>query len=652
MHPLQLCFLWHQHQPDYRTRSGFFLPWVRMHAVKDYLDLPLILSEYPVRHTINLVPAMLMQIEEYGRGRKDPVQRMCEGPPERLTSMHRAELMSWARTVQRETMTESLPRLRELIDLPHQGDLLSDQEVLDLQVSLLLAWTGPISRRQRPAIQDLILQGRDFTVEQRDALMAHHDDIMKQIIPTLLQMEREGKIEISVTPYHHPILPLLCSTDAALESRPEDDVPSPPFSNMDDAHWHVNAAVAFWNDHSQSLPRGMWPAEGSISDAALDIMVQHGIRWAATDEDVLKHTLGDAWTDTSAFAPYTITTPNGTIAVLFRDHSLSDAIGFEYSSWDPNDAADDFVHRLEERRERILSKHGVSALERMVVPVILDAENCWEFYRNNGEQFIRALSERLSDDQRFRTLTCSEAALLAEQNDHTLHHVVAGSWIHGTFQIWIGTAVKNLAWSLLRDARQAISAAGDREDLLEIVRRLEASDWFWWYEDRHLAPHKDHFDMMFREQLMEIFETVGVAPAVDLTQPLAHAVRSDHDMMKSYPISFGSAAMHDSDAITDVLTIETSGNWQRFSLHFRRNMHDPEEVFMTVSDRHGDARRVGIVNSQVIFSSDHHDEGFDRQHDRIVSIYLHAAEVWRVDVEEQRSTGRSWLCGIDVHPPT
>jgi alpha-amylase/alpha-mannosidase (GH57 family) len=622
-----------------------------MHAVKDYVDLPLILSDYPVRHTFNLVPSLLSQLESYHEGLKDPVQRLCEAEPHVLTPVHCRELLDWARTIQ-PTMMEDLPQLRSLLAIDPDVHGMDEQEILDLQTLLLLAWIGPVSRRRRPDIQRMMESTTPASIADRDALLAYHREIMNTVVPVMTGLEEQGQIEISVTPYHHPILPLLCSTDVAQESLPGATVPDPAFSALDDADWHVRAAIDHWHHLSQRYPRGMWPAEGGVSMQALAIMARHGISWAATDEDVLRRTLGSAFTSTSTFAPYTIETSEGTIAMLFRDHVLSDAIGFEYSTWEAEAAADDMVRRLESRRDRIVVMHGEGALATMVVPIMLDGENCWEFYKGNGEPFLRALMERLSDTQRFTSLTCSEAVERCSTSDRVLSTIMPGSWIHGTFEIWIGDDRKCTAWSILRDAREAVREAGDPSDLVDLCRKLEASDWFWWYDERHQAPHKSAFDNMFREHLSRIFETLGRTPTVDLSQPLGTKNMTDAKANRTYPISFGSAAMHDADAITREIVVDTAANWQRFTINLQRTVREREEVVVTVTDRHGSSRRCGIVNGQVLFQSDRHDEGFDRQDDLHVAIFVHAADLWKVEVEEQRESGSLWLCSIDVHPAT
>ena len=646
MRPLRVCFLWHQHQPDYRKDGGFFLPWVRMHAVKDYVDLLEIMAEHQVKHTVNLVPSLLMQIEEYAAGRRDPVQRLCLMAPADLEVGDRRTLFEWVRTLQFDTMVRPLQRLVELWNVA-DAESLTDQEVLDLQVLLHLAWAGPRSRRDS-LVRVLLAKGRNFSVSDRDALLTYLDARMQEVVPSMKALIDRTGSEVSVTPFHHPILPLLCTTDAAREASPEMDLPTPAFASVDDASWHVEQAV---RDHARRFganPTGMWPAEGSVSQPALEILAANGIRWAATDEAVLRHSLGEEWHPTSAYKPYTVHTGNGPVALLFRDHALSDAIGFEYASWEPEAAADNFVARLLERRDRIVEHHGEEALDWMVIPVMLDGENCWEYYPENGEAFLHALLTRMSNAQVFTTVTCTEAVDAAAEHASPLQHLIAGSWINGTFDIWIGSAVKNAAWSLLRDIREHLRRVGEPAHLMEIMYTLEASDWYWWYDDRHQAPHKSDFDSVFRSHLRELYTAVEEDPEYDLARPLTEVTMDMDATRATFPVSYGTNTMHDADALIEKVTVETDGNWQRLTFHFQRDCKDVEEVFATIKDRHGAERRCGVTGEQVLFQSERHDEGFERRGPREISVYLHSTTHWFIALEEQRSGGTSYTADLEL----
>lgn len=628
---------------------------MRLHAAKDYLDLLEIISDYPLKHTINVVPSLLYQLDEYGRGRKDPIQRLCEIAPSALTREQKAELTQWAVTVQRHTMVVPLPRYNELFDdlANNAWNEFTDQDWLDVMVLLQLAWVGPVSRR-RPAVAALIDKGRNFSPDDLIAVMNEHLYSIAQVQSKLCKMSEEGLIEVSVSPYYHPILPLICDTDSAREARRDMQVPNPPFRNVDDAHWHVASALEDWYQRSGTRPAGMWPAEGSISMQALDVMCQHGVVWTASDETVLRNSLGSAWHSTSAYFVYNVPTTSGSIAALFRDHNLSDSIGFEYASWKAHDAVENFVSRLERIRTRLIQNKGEQELVNAVVPIILDGENCWEYYKGNGEHFLRALFSRLTDENAYVTLTCAEAvqtsaATLASasparnKHHHVLKSVTAGSWINGTFDVWIGSPVKNRAWSLLNEVRALADwhLAPDTWHLAPgIWHGLEASDWFWWYDEKHIAPHKHLFDEMFRKKLKELFRKMNIIPSINLDIPLQDTVEHETSNAKRFDVVFGRASMHEANALTSHLTLETQENWQRIRVHLLRVPTNGEEVVLSLKDRYNLERSIMITSDQVLVRSGLRDEGYERKSPLEISIYLHSAAHWSAVVTEQRNGGR------------
>jgi alpha-amylase/alpha-mannosidase (GH57 family) len=491
----------------------------------------------------------------------------------------------------------------------------------------------------------LLQQGHGFSEQQRDALLAEHLEILDQVVPTMARGEADGLFEISVTPYHHPILPLLINSNVAVECMPQAPLPQPPITEAADAEWHVLTALNDWEARSGRRPRGMWPAEGSVSMEALGLMAAAGLHWTATDEAVLRNSLGDRYTEASPYLPYRVQTSSGAMSMLFRDHGLSDAIGFTYATWDAEDAVNDFVQRLADRRERILQSLPEDLHANAVIPVMLDGENCWEFYHGNGEAFLRRLLEVLAVDSRFQSVTASEATAsvtgdVGGDSHQMLEKVVAGSWINGTFDVWIGTPTKNLAWSLLRAARNAVRHVGDPDHLLALVRSLEASDYFWWYDERHVAPHKGEFDAAFRSSLAGIFTACNIEPPCNLDLTMQELTMEKESTEREYPVSFAQSTMHEADAITKSLTLETDDNWQRISFHLYRVPDGSEEVIYTITDRHGVERRFGLTEGELLFQTPIHDEGFEHKTDTHLCAYLHTSMVWVVSVEEQRASGR------------
>lgn len=644
MTPLRICFLWHQHQPDYRSGDSFFLPWVRMHAAKDYSSLPLIMKDYAVKHTVNVVPSMLFQLDEYKIGRLDPLDLLMALDPATFSAENRTELWQWASTIQRPTMTEHLPRLSALLE-SGSASALSTEQILDLQALILIAWIGPVHRQNDARVQSLSVSSAPYSKTDIEFLRSVHGSLMNGLVPLLYEMESNGQIEVSLTPFHHPILPLLCNSDSATEAIPEIQTPSPPFKARDDAKWHVEEAIRYWGDLTGKITKGMWPAEGSISNEALSVMAAAGVKWVASDEGVLKNSLKE-WYRTAPYHPYSVSTAAGPIVVLFRDHALSDAIGFEYSTWDPEVAADNFMARLYERREKIIQDEGEGALESAVIPIMLDGENCWEFYPNNGEPFLRALFSRLQDSPLFESATCGEIA--TQLRPKPLASIVAGSWINSSFDVWIGSPTKNLAWSLVRHAREAIRRDSSMEYLLPVVYTLEASDWYWWYDDRHIAPHKPEFDRQFRKHLTLLYESLGLEPDADLTLPLYHTSKPARVGTDHRQISYGNNTMHDANAIIKMVTLDTDSNWQRLTFEQQRAISEKEEVIATIVDRLGNERRLAIMSGETLFQSALHDEGFDRDENNNARVFLHATTEWTVTLEEQREGGGTHTTTIEL----
>lgn len=643
---MRICFLWHQHQPEYRLNGRFVLPWVRLHATKDYADLPEILSEFPVPHTINLVPSMLEQLDAYGRGVRDPLEELAEVNTAVLTDEQHRELGRWLLTL-RDPMLEGLPRLASIVAhvRTHDRPSLSELDWRDAIVLFHLAWCGPVTRRNSALVTELLEQGAHYSEEQKLLLMDELRRIVSMVAQRMIDLQKSGSIEISVTPYHHPILPLVINSDVARESMPNAALPEPPYKAPYNANRHVQRAIDDWQRRSGTRPDGMWPAEGSLSMDALGVLAAHGVKWTATDEHVLRASAGELFVRSDVYFPYEVQTASGAITVLFRDHGLSDAIGFEYASWDAASAAADFMRRLEERRQLIIHEQGADALQQAVIPIMLDGENCWEFYRHNGQEFLRALMLRLVDDDRFTCVTCSQVADAGHAR--RLDRLRAGSWINGDFSVWIGSATKNLAWDLLRQAREALLRSGHSEEsAAEHLEVLEASDWFWWYDERHQAPHKDEFDATFRARLKAVFELCNepVPPAV--LRPLPQHQGGDQPR---HAVTFGTSAMHRNGALVRDVALETSDNWQRLRVRLERRPKGDEELVVQALGDDGIERACLIAEDELLWRSPHRDENYEWFAENELALYLHGSRHWMVTLIEEDGGGRR-TSRIDLTP--
>lgn len=532
MPPLRIAFLWHFHQPFYKKDDEFLMPWVRMHGVKDYFDVPALLSDFPkIKQTFNVVPSLLMQLEEYvAQTAFDSIQRLTMIPANLLNETEKSEILRLFFLGNNGKLIEPYKRFNELHTQSKNPDAIlsfSEQEWLDLQVWYNLTWIGQ-SFRKKAEIQQLFAKGRDFSEEDKHRVLQFHQEIMREIVPNLLRLHKQGQIELSVTPKYHPILPLLCDSEISRISIPDSPIPKHAFKHSEDADRQIKDAVTYFQNHFGSAPSGMWPSEGSVSNEVLSLMAKNGFLWTATDEQVLQATIGSNFTVIDKYFPHVVETSDGKISVLFRDHSLSDAIGFVYSNWKPEDAAGNFIERLKEIRNCIIAECGENALQSAVVPIILDGENCWEYYEQNGEPFLRALYTFLSDSQDFKTVTCSEAVNIYHQNGRSrlLDNIYPASWINANFQIWIGHREGNKAWDLLEKARKDIGNASTGmakdaiEKAMEHIFIAEGSDWFWWYYDHHISESKCDFDELFRWHIAEAYRKCGLNVPHQVLEPI------------------------------------------------------------------------------------------------------------------------------------
>ncbi len=656
MHPLRVAFLWHFHQPDYRSHNGFALPWVRLHAAKDYTWLPSLISSFPALvHTFNVVPSLVDQLSAYGHGTTDMLQneanRLINGQ-----SPEQPEAFSRALTVLNSS--RSIAHLRH--DELHRQALAGEwhawtlQEWIDLTVCYHLAWCSPLLRLENEHVKGLLRKGFSYTSSELHELMQICVRACVDVVPTLRQLYHSGRIDLSVTPYHHPILPLLCNTDSAREALPESVLPLTAFAYPDDASAQIASALISAKHTFGANLHGMWPAEGSISNEALRLFAKYGVRWVASDEGVLQKSLGDAYTATAKYRAWSIGEQNETISVLFRDRALSDSIGFTYSLWEAEHAADDFMRRLEERRQLIVQNDGEDALIDSVVSIILDGENCWEFYDHNGEPFLRALCARLSDSTRYACIGMHEAS----RPTRTLQRIVAGSWIGASFDVWIGSPLNNLAWTLLREARAALAAMPEGKaqgsaihtdpSLWDDMLSAESSDWFWWYDDRHDAPNKHDFDVLFRERLTTIFDACGVQPSIDLSISLYDYTVAEGAGKGIVHVSYGSVAMHTGDQIVRSIGIETSDAWQRMSLRLERRPQGAEQVTLTIRTNGHAERRARANVDGLSWWSEHLEESIQWDDDRMIAIYLLFNDSWTVEVEEESDDGQHRSTTIEL----
>lgn len=509
----RVAILWHMHQPFYQDllTGEHILPWVRLHGLKDYWGMVALLREFPgVKMTFNLVPSLLVQLEAFARGEaRDRHLELGLKPADQLTADERAWCLENFFHAHRSRMIEPSPRYAELLARREANAPFSVEDLRDLQVWHKVAWLDPYYLDGDDRIRALVAKGRGFSEADKLQLREVELEILGKVIPEYREAAARGQVELSTSPFYHPILPLLCDTDVYLRTHPQSRMPRERFRHPEDAEEQLRRAVAHHARLFGQPPAGLWPSEGSVSDAMVPLVAGAGISWMATDEEILARTLGEAHLrDAAIYQPYRVGAPGADVACGFRDHELSDLIGFAYASWNADDAARDFTNRLVAAGSRYRAAGGRG---EPTVFVILDGENAWEHYEGQGRPFLRALYGSLASHRGLRTVTMGEACAAAEAR---LPAIFPGSWINGDFYIWIGHADDHRAWGQLAEARRALEAPPDglpaealaraREELLV----AEGSDWFWWYGDDHSSDHDLAFDDLFRRHVRNVYRAL------------------------------------------------------------------------------------------------------------------------------------------------
>ncbi len=548
---LDLVLLWHLHQPDYRDHANgeFTLPWVYLHALKDYSDMVWHLERHPEMHAVvNLVPVLLDQIEDYAEqfasGRlRDPLLRLLAAPDlQALAADQRRLIFESCFRSNQETMIEPFPPYRRLqavyrtLAAEGEGALLylSAQYLSDLLTWYHLSWTGESARRNSESITRLMAQGAGYDHADRHQLFDEIGRLIKGLIPRYRALAESGQIELSMTPHGHPLAPLLIDFATAREALP--DIRLPQAATYPDGRSrvgaHIASAIASHTRRFGAKPAGVWPAEGALSSELLEVLAEGGASWVAGGEKTLANSLRVSPRNTAASArrrsdwlyrPYRLRGADGPTC-FFRDDRLSDLIGFEYRRWHGRDGALDFVRELEDIVRR--TKNEPTPL----VSVILDGENAWEYYPYNGHYFLSELYQILQSHAAIRTTTYRD--YLAREGGRRvaeLPALCAGSWVYGTFSTWIGDHDKNHAWDLLCEAKQSYDLALGNGNLTDAEREAaerqlgdcESSDWFWWFGDYNPQASVASFDRLFRAKLENLYRLLKLPAPAQLGEPIS-----------------------------------------------------------------------------------------------------------------------------------
>ena len=526
---INIAFLWHMHQPPYQDASTgtYLLPWVYLHATKDYYDMAVLLEKHPrMKANFNLTPCLLEQLQEYQNGTvNDQTIDLLMRPPEKMSPEERVTVLKLCFLGCPETLIQRFPRYRQLYNffkahgsIQDALDSLEDEHFRDLSCLFLLAWCGPTLQAE-PAIKEISLKRKRFTEEDKRVLLEKGKELLQKIIPLYRSLHLAKRIELSTSPFYHPLLPLLYSNSQALEANPYCQLPSARFSAPDEVERQIAFGLSYFEKTFGFRSEGMWPPEGAVSQAIVDIL-KTKVRWIATDEEILRKSLGGEVSKEERFMPF----KHDSLVLFFRDRVLSDHIGFVYSRW-PNEKS--VQHFMWEAKARADEARDESAL----LLIAMDGENAWEYYPDGGFPFLDALYTAIENADFLEPVTLSEYLQRHEVTEE-IEHVSTGSWINGNLDTWIGDPVKNKAWEYLAHAYQvardvahiecAIHGGGETSDEFKpcYLMRAEASDWFWWFGKGHASQYKKEFDYLFRQNLKAVYQRASLAPPQYLDRPV------------------------------------------------------------------------------------------------------------------------------------
>lgn len=522
---IYLMLMWHQHQPVYPENADGVVtrPWVRVHATKDYYDMAALVGDYPDVHvTFNLTPSLMLQLEDLTQGTKDIYWTLTEVPADELTSDQRDFILQRFFDTNAKIIAR-FPRYAELTARRDQPETFTVGDLRDLQVLFNLAWTDPSFLATQP-LASLVAKERGYTEEDKAILFAEQERIIAGVLPLYRELWDSGQIEVTTTPLAHPILPLIADTDQALVGDPTAQLPAHRFRQPDDAAEQVSRGLTEAERLLGRRPVGMWPGEGSVSQLVMGMFAANDVQWVATGEDVLAKTLGigsftrdgsDLVEDVpDLYTMHGAALPGGDdVAMFFRDNVLSDRIGFEYSGTPAVDAVDDFLGRLSAINDALDTANVPGP---RVVSVILDGENAWENYDNDGIDFLRELYGRLSASDFVTTVTPSELLAMYPDAAAPLPDIFPASWFQPNFATWIGEQEEATAWDYLYRVRQDYGEASRRGEVTEDAVAAayekmlfaEGSDWFWWFGADQDSGDDGYFDSAFRELLGQVYDEI------------------------------------------------------------------------------------------------------------------------------------------------
>ena len=533
--PLNVVIYWHMHQPEYRDlRSGVYhQPWTYLHAIKDYVEMVAHLeNDAAARAVVNFAPVLLEQIDDYaaqldgylnhGKALRDPLLSALADPVMSLDPENRLHIIKSCLRANKERLVERFEAFKTVAEMaekallnPEMLSYYSEYFFADLLVWYHLAWIAETVRRSDNRIKLLMKKARHFSVHDRHLLVEIISELISGVIERYRKLAVAGRIELSMTPYAHPIVPLLIDLKSASQMMPAAELPLAECypGGLERSRWHLEKGMQVFRHFFGFDPKGCWPSEGSVSAETIELVSEMGIRWLASGETVLRNSLQKSAAKADKCIHQAYQHGDAGAACFFRDDGLSDSIGFKYSNWHADDAVANLVHHLETIAESCVDRPDA------VVSIILDGENAWEYYPENGYHFIRALYQKISQHEMLNMTTYSDYLDSCDLRK-PLDEIAAGSWVYGTFSTWIGEKDKNRAWDMLVDAKKAYDRVVKEgtlssEELTVATMQLatcESSDWFWWFGEYNSAESVAAFDEQYRLHLSNLYQLLNLDP--------------------------------------------------------------------------------------------------------------------------------------------
>ncbi len=546
MHEVALAFFWHQHQPYYPDDIAHEnpMPWVRLHGTKDYWGMAMLLKEAPELHaTINLVPSLLQQLASYTEGgHQDQHQRISHLPADGLTDDDMNYLLDNFFMVHPDQMIRPYPRYHELYNKRGLGvdtaerarKRFNKKDIIDLQCWSNMVWIHPLAFEIDSDLADFRTKGRGWTEKEKQWLLDKQMELLRQVTPLHRELMERGQVELTTTPFYHPIMPLLCDKRLARRAMPNVMLPKHLDGYAEDAREHIRRAVEYHEKIFGQKPRGMWPSEGSVCQNVIPLIAEAGIQWIGTDEEILSCST-DGWVSRDGngylrnpemlYRPWRVEEQGKSLQLVFRDHAMSDQIGFHYQRYSPDHAVGDFIGKL----EAIGNATGGNAGHRpTLVSIILDGENCWEYYPNAGVDFLRGIYRQVVKHPKIKPVRIGDYLARHPATDK-IGHLFPGSWIQHNFGIWIGHPECNRAWDAVYETRQWLlqmtaSKSKPADKIAQAWEELyiaEGSDWFWWFGDSHSSAQDGLFDRLFRKHLQNVYTVLDEVAPAELSRPIS-----------------------------------------------------------------------------------------------------------------------------------